>query len=116
MNYDEDSALTAYVWTHCYTYMTDFERAGVKAVHAREKAAAVDSEQMKQMILDKWGSISDPNVVAALADGHEAFRIAVRDRVLRDHPGIVARCPRCNAVLRTPNARQCRWCLHDWHQ
>jgi len=115
MNYDEDSILTEYVWKHCYTYMTEFERAGMKAVLSREKAAATDSQQMKRMILQKWASDNDSKVVAALTYGHEAFRAAVRDRVLRDHPEIVARCPRCNRVLRTPKARQCRWCLHDWH-
>jgi hypothetical protein len=48
MKYDEPSVLTEYVWSQCYTHMTDFERAGVKAVHARYKAVATDSERMQQ--------------------------------------------------------------------
>jgi hypothetical protein len=24
-------------------------------------------------------------------------------------------CPFCGEKLRTPSARQCRFCLHDWH-
>jgi hypothetical protein len=116
MNYDEPSVLTEYVWSHCYTQMTDLERAGVKAVHGRFKAAATDSETVRRMRLEKWGGGNDPAVVAALAHGEEAFRVAVRDRLLRDHPEIVARCPRCNRVLRTPRAKLCRWCLHAWHE
>jgi hypothetical protein len=30
--------------------------------------------------------------------------------------GTVARCPACNRVLRTPEAKQCFWCGHDWHK
>jgi hypothetical protein len=116
MTYDEPSVLTEYVWSQCYTHMTDFERAGVQAVHARFKAAATDSERMRRMILGKWGGENDPGVIAALAQGEDAFRVAVRDRVLRDHPEVVARCPKCNRVLRTPRAKQCRWCFHAWHE
>jgi hypothetical protein len=116
MNYDEGAVLTEYVWSQCYTYMTDLERAGVKAIHAQFKAAATDSERMRRMILEKWGGGNDPEVVAALAGGEHAFRVAVRDRVLRDHPKLVVRCPKCNRVLRTPRANQCQWCLHAWHE
>ena len=116
MNYDEPSVLTEYVWSQCFTHMTDFERAGVKAVHSRMKAEAADSEQLRRMIQAKWGGENDPAVVAALAQGEDAFRTAVRDRVLRDHPEAVVRCPKCNGVLRTPRAQQCRWCFHAWHE
>jgi hypothetical protein len=115
MNYDEQSVLTKYVWSHCYTHMTDFERSGAKAVHAREKAAATDSEAMRRKILEKWGGGNDPVVTAALSHGVEAFRAAVRDRVVKDHPELIARCPKCDRVLRTPRAKQCQWCLHAWH-
>ena len=116
MKYDEASVLTEYVWSQCYMHMTDFERAGLKAVHARSKAAATDSETMRRMILEKWGGENDPDVIAALTQGEDAFRVAVRDRVLRDYPQAVARCPECKRVLRTPRAKQCRWCLHAWHE
>jgi hypothetical protein len=113
--YDEPSVLTEYVWSQCHDEMTDLERAGLKVMHARSQAAATDSERMRRMILEKWGSNNDPAVTAALAGGEEAFRIAVRDRVLRDHPEVVKRWPKCYRVLRTPRARQCRWCFHAWH-
>jgi hypothetical protein len=71
--------------------LTELERAGVKAVHAQFKAAATDNERLRRMILDKWGGGKDPAVVAALSRGEEAFRAAVRDRVIRDHPELVAR-------------------------
>ena len=116
MKYDEPSVLTEYVWSQCYTHMTELERAGVKAVHAQYKAAAADNETLRRVILEKWGGGNDPVVIQAVAQGEEAFRLAVRDRVLRDHPELIARCPKCKRVLRTPRAKQCRWCLHAWHE
>jgi hypothetical protein len=115
IGYDERAALIDYVWKHCYTYMTDLERHGLRAVHARAKAAAAENERLRRMILEKWGGGADPEVVEALSRGTDTFRAAVCDRVLRDHPEVINRCPKCDRVVRTPKARQCRSCLHDWH-
>lgn len=66
IEYDEPAVLTDYVWSQCYGQMTELERTGLKVVHAKFKAAATDNEQLRRMILDKWGEQSDPAVVAAL--------------------------------------------------
>ena len=116
IEYDERAVLIEYVWKHCHTYMTNLERHGLKAVHAREKAAAAENERLRRMILEKWGGGADLQVTEALSRGEESFKRAVCDRVLRDHPEVINRCPNCGRVARTPKARQCRWCLHDWHQ
>jgi hypothetical protein len=113
--YDESSVLTDYVCAHCAPQMNDFERAGLKVVFAREKAANSESVRVREMILERWIDQADPEVEAALANGPDEFRRAVRDRVLRDHPEVVNRCPKCRRVVRTPRAKQCRWCFHDWH-
>ena len=93
MEYDEPSVLTEYVCSYCVPQMTDLERAGLKALHARAKAANSDSARVRDMILRKWSGQGDPAVVAALSAGEAAFREAVRDRVLRDHPELINRCP-----------------------
>jgi hypothetical protein len=115
MEYDEPSVLTEYVCSYCVPQMTDLERAGLKALHARVKAANSDSARVRDMIVRKWSGQGDPAIIAALSAGEAAFRDAVRDRVLRDHPELINRCPKCNRVARTPRAKQCRWCFHDWH-
>jgi hypothetical protein len=28
---------------------------------------------------------------------------------------LINRCPRCHRIVRTPSAKQCLWCKHDWH-
>ena len=115
MDYDEDAVLTRYVWAQCHGYMTDFEQACAKAILGREKAATLEPGALRELIVRHWATPRDPAVLAALEQGHDAFRAAVRDRVMRDHPEAIARCPRCAGLLRTPRARQCMWCLHDWH-
>lgn len=114
MEYDEDLVLTNYVWSYGTSYMTELEKLGQKAVHAKFKAKDA-SPAMAKMILDKWGGENDPRVTQALSIGIEKFKRAVRDRVLQEHPEIVNRCPKCNKVVRTPRAKQCNWCFHMWH-
>ncbi len=114
-NYDESEVLTDYVCTQCTTHMNHFELEGLRVLNARAKAANTDSPAVRNLILKHWVGKADPLLLAALDRGTDAFRHAVRDRVLRDHPQIVNRCPKCNRVARTPRAKQCRWCLHDWH-
>jgi hypothetical protein len=118
VEYDEDRELTRYVWNYHGQLMTEFELKIGRAIFGREKAATATSPAMAAALARKWGGEGDPEVEAALADGPEAFRKRVRERVLAENdPEAVPvnRCPRCNAVTRTPWARQCFWCGADWH-
>ena len=47
----------------------------------------------------------------------EAYRRAGQrvPREVRDL-SFISRCPRCGRIVRTPRARQCMWCHHDWHE
>jgi hypothetical protein len=51
------------------------------------------------------------------SNGLLPFLAAARDRLLTDHRSeiVMNRCPRCNRLCRTPKARQCFLCGHDWH-
>ena len=108
MHSDEQDVLTEYVWNNCLEQMTELERHGWKAL-------ASGNDGVRHTLLLRFGRNNDPEVVEAFSHDHEAFRIAVRDRILRDHPEVVAKCPKCHRVLRTPRAKQCRWCYFDWH-
>ncbi|MCB9678207.1 MAG: hypothetical protein H6737_24110 [Alphaproteobacteria bacterium] len=52
-----------------------------------------------------------------LEQGEDTFFEAICRRFLREHEHelITNRCQRCNGLCRTPRARQCRWCGHNWH-
>jgi hypothetical protein len=118
MDYDEDAVLTKYIWDHYTHLLTDDESHVARAVFAKEKEAVASSPKMASRIRDKWGvPDDDPVVMAELADGVDAFRRRVRDRIVADHPKDVSinRCGQCHCVVCTPLAQQCLWCGHDWH-
>ncbi|MFN7915267.1 MAG: hypothetical protein U0Q55_08000 [Vicinamibacterales bacterium] len=60
---------------------------------------------------------TDPEALALMRDGLEAFIKTTSARILRDHQDTVVlnHCPRCGGLARTPRAKQCRWCFHTWH-
>jgi hypothetical protein len=121
MDYDEDIVLFKYVSGHELSLMTDLERRVAGAIITRAKAQGFESRgasEAARMLSEKWGHAGDPQVEAALADGPEAFRRRVSQRVLSDPRAraLINRCPRCQRIVRTPAARQCFWCGHDWHE
>ena len=110
--YDEDVELDKYVLGHCFDLMTPFEfigqgGAGVARDHA--------GELVRKAIHARWAEGNDPAVIAAYWQSLEAFRRAVRERVIRDGgvKGLINRCPRCQRILRTPLAKICYWCGHS---
>jgi hypothetical protein len=48
-------------------------------------------------------------------EGYINFLDRVVNRILRDHGEEICinRCPKCQAVLRTPKAKICLWCNHS---
>jgi hypothetical protein len=116
MEYDEERELTGYVWEYFSHLLTPWERQVGIAIMWRQKAASHPPDVGHQLAI-KWGHADDAEVNAALADGYEAFRRRVCARALAEAGGPlpVNRCPQCNRVVRTPQARQCFWCGCDWH-
>ena len=115
LDYDEDAELDRYVWDHHTERFTEFELQ-VRRAHQAERKASGAGEPMARMLRDRSGARGDPDVARALVDGWAAFRFAARSRVMRDHPSevVVNRCPDCERVVKTPQARQCLWCGCDW--
>jgi hypothetical protein len=98
--------------------MTPNELKVGHAAFVSEKASVVKSDRLAKTLTKRSGRDDDPVIAAELRDGIETFRRKVRDRVLRDNPDkiFINRCPKCKCVVRTPKARQCFWCGHDWHE
>jgi hypothetical protein len=116
VDYDEEAELSRYVFRHHCGLVSRFEQQVEQAACVREKFAGATDEHGCRMIA-RYGRFDDPRIDRALAGGLEAFRIAASRRILNEHPDLwVNRCPRCLRVTRTPLARQCFWCGHDWHR
>jgi hypothetical protein len=118
MDYDDTTELTRYVWDNYQSLMTDFERRVGAAIIARIKSGAATSPAMAQILSERWGKVGDPEIEDALASGAEDFRQRVCQRVLTECASevFINRCTKCGRIVRTPQAQQCFWCGHDWHQ
>jgi hypothetical protein len=53
---------------------------------------------------------------SASGDGYGNFRQQIADRIMLEHGDkvIFNNCPVCGKLARTPDAKQCRHCWHDW--
>ena len=74
-------------------------------------------EKMLAFIISKGWYDDSPEVKEALAGGFEAFRKKVAERIFTEHKTEINLncCPNCGKIARTPMAKQCRFCLFDWH-
>ncbi len=59
----------------------------------------------------------DPEVLQLLTEGYDNFILTTANRILQDNIDEVKfnNCPNCGRLTRTPKAKQCRHCGHDWH-
>jgi hypothetical protein len=117
--YDEDCCLDRYVCANYADLMTEFERAGLKALHIEKKAALHAQEGLEeQASLERrrYIDMNKPGVSEALKMGDSAFMRRIRKRILVEHSDQIDlnRCPKCGRILRTPRAKLCPWCYHNW--
>lgn len=114
--YDEDQALGRYLTDNFARMMTEFERRTYNFAIEREKAKHSDSAADR---LPKWLSHENDDVIQASEAGPEVVRRRIMERLLREQQAgelFINRCPKCNRIVRTPLAKQCLWCGHDWHR
>jgi hypothetical protein len=102
--------------------MTDAERKAQQHLFATMKATMGRSDEMAQHVaqndnmFSRWLSSETP-VLNLAKDGYQRFQLTTAARILRDSADKVFFncCPACWELARTPSAKQCRYCGHDWH-
>jgi len=118
-----DRHLADYVIRYYGQFMTDKERLAQphligteKATRGRTDSAAQKEAKSARSHLRELLS-DDPDVLELAGGGIEKFVQRTAERIMAAHPHevYVNRCPRCGEVAKTPKARQCRFCMHDWH-
>ena len=112
-----------YVFRYYSHLMTEHERLAYRHLVGTMKATLGRSdveaqEEAKGSVFYLRKMLSDhPSVRALASDGFETFVLRTGQRILNDHRDQIVFncCPQCGALARTPTARQCRACRHDWH-
>lgn len=110
-----DDHLASYIINYYYHLLTPEEQAAHHNIFCKAKAEhAVFPEDEREWVARMS---TDPKVVALLADGIAAFHERLCERVLSERRDelFLNRCPQCDALTKTPTARQCPKCFHSWH-
>lgn len=118
LEYCDDETLTNYIWRHYQVFLTQSEGLTSIAFGNNGTAAGQLKPSIADLIRQRWYQENVPQIIEEIKDGNAAFRKRVRDRILQEHGHVVFinRCPDCSKIVKTPRARQCLWCNHDWHQ
>ncbi|SEW52798.1 hypothetical protein [Chitinophaga arvensicola] len=107
--------LKTYIYQYCLEFMTEDEIMAKRTVLYN---FYMPSESTLSKMKEK-GWISDhPRIHAMITDGAEALKDRIVNRIWDEHRDELCLnlCPVCNKIARTPAARQCRFCFHDWHE
>ena len=116
MSYDDWAELAHYILINHSSLLSPFEQRVESAAMARVKFAACEPGSPVKGKLEAQCQFGDAEINSALAAGLEAFHRSVARRILVEYRDLqINRCPQCNCIVRTPNARQCFWCGYDWH-
>ena len=119
--YDETRELYRYVSFNRRELMTPLEREAETLGMLREKARASDNEDVRQALVKKYNAWKNEQALRLIGDDLEGLRslqASVADRITTEIASgrvVVNRCPACSRIVKTPLARQCLWCGHDWH-
>ena len=76
-----------------------------------------DNALLTRIYREKGWLTSDQSVLDLLKDGYDNFELKMANRIVSENPDKVFfnYCPKCGKLARTPFAKQCRFCGHDWH-
>ena len=114
-----DKETIEYMITYFSSLLTSEEMLAIKHTHSTYKLedSTTDNSNLTR-IYKKYGWLtSDQNVLELLKNGYEQFEINIANRIMSQNPEKVFfnNCPKCNKLARTPHAKQCRYCEHNWH-
>ncbi|MCC9641616.1 hypothetical protein LOC71_04970 [Rhodopirellula sp. JC740] len=117
--YNDDVALRAYVLRHFPQLMTPLERRVTEYI-APIISNTDDSKilRLHEFLQERDGHVDDADVISAFQKPYDDRIANAVDRILetRRDDFFENRCAQCQRLARTPAAKQCLWCGHDWHQ
>jgi len=106
-----------YIIVYFNELMTPVEKLALTHQRYTEKLNGSQSESRAKMYYRRGLLSAEPEVLNLLSKGPGQFMINCAERILKENPEKVFLnlCPVCKKLARTPYAKQCRYCGHDWH-
>lgn len=115
---DEDTVW--YVFAHCQSLMTGTEHDAYHKIISEmliEERGGSEAWRNFFIRVGKLKAEYPPEVYYLAKDGQEVLEQKIAKRILKEqsnHP-LFNYCPKCSKLARTPLAKQCRFCRHNWH-
>lgn len=108
-------ALEHYIYHYCSAFKTPLELEAEKT--ALNMAQTEGHDKMRKAMINRGWISEAPEVLEMLKEGSEVFikRMVERIWAAHQHELPLNLCPKCNKIAKTPKARQCQFCYHDWH-
>jgi hypothetical protein len=105
-----------YIIAHYSNLLTSSEQLALRHYRSIIKLENVNDKSTDMYYRIGWLS-DNSEILKYLDHGYEQFIVNCFERILKEAPDDVFfnLCPVCNKLARTPDAKQCRWCAHDWH-
>ena len=106
-----------YIIGYYSNLLTPTERKALRHLRSTIKLEGETDERRSKMYYKTGWLSTDPDILQLVADGPDQFMLNCAKRILKDNPDKVFLnlCPVCKKLARTPDAKQCRFCHHDWH-
>ena len=106
-----------YIIAYYMELMNLEERKALRHHISTFKLEGTADGRLTRMYLKTGWLTDDPLILNYLGEGYVQFTLNCAERILKDNPNEVFfnLCPECKKLARTPQAKQCRWCGHDWH-
>jgi len=115
--YVEQGELRRYVRRWYAHLFTDSERHGPSAEWLRTHVTDASPDEISAVFNETYDDQELRPIVLKLLAAIDRFDEQSVARILREHRDEIRvnRCPRCNRIVASPNAKQCLWCGHNWH-
>ena len=111
-----DKDTVSYIINYFSELMTEVDKLAIKSHGHLLKTE--DNPKMRKILIDKGWISESEDVKTLLKDGYEVFELKVAERIMNEFPEKVFlnNCPQCKKLARTPKAKQCRHCGHQWRK
>jgi hypothetical protein len=82
-----------------------------------EERRGVMSDSMMDVFKKRFLKVTDEELATVDISQFSNFDKDVAEYILKKYPQEIYfnNCPKCKGLARTPSAKQCRFCGHDWH-
>ena len=112
-----DKEIAEYVFNYFSDFMSEKEVIAWRHYCSTVKLSGKENSTMAKALKKRGFLTEDQTALNLLKDGIDNFQLRAAKRILADNKQKIFfnKCPKCEQLARTPQAKQCRHCGHDWH-